>query len=203
MAGAVTPSDGEAAAASTSPDDSAPSLSSSAKRPRTTSSRGVANLTPDQLARKRANDREAQRAIRERTRKQIDLLNQRIRELENQQPYHDLQLVVREKDAIAAENQDLRNRLETIMSLIQPVLQPPPQAALHDTGKPPTRLRGTVHKSERRRRIKELILTRESSRTGSCRFGRPRRSIRSDAAPLPFCSPPQPQPPRRPRPASQ
>ena len=31
------------------------------------SSRGVANLTPEQLAKKRANDREAQRAIRERT----------------------------------------------------------------------------------------------------------------------------------------
>jgi hypothetical protein len=31
------------------------------RRPPSTSSRGVANLTPDQLAKKRANDREAQR----------------------------------------------------------------------------------------------------------------------------------------------
>ncbi|KAF1999872.1 hypothetical protein P154DRAFT_394602, partial [Amniculicola lignicola CBS 123094] len=87
------------------------------------SSRGVANLTPEQLARKRANDREAQRAIRERTRNQIERLNQRIQDLESQQPYHDLQVVLREKDAIQAENADIRKRLEGIMALIQPVLR--------------------------------------------------------------------------------
>jgi hypothetical protein len=91
--------------------------------PTTASSRGVANLTPEQLARKRANDREAQRAIRERTKNQIDRLNQRIRELESQQPYHDLQVVLREKDAIQAENADIRKRLESVVSIIQPVLR--------------------------------------------------------------------------------
>lgn len=89
----------------------------------TTSSRGVANLTPDQLARKRANDREAQRAIRERTKTQIDRLNQRIRDLESQQPYHDLQIVLREKEAIEAENADIRKRLENVVAIIQPVLR--------------------------------------------------------------------------------
>lgn len=87
------------------------------------SSRGVANLTPEQLARKRANDREAQRAIRERTKNQIDRLNQRIRELESQQPYHDLQIVLREKEAVQAENADIRKRLESVVSIIQPVLR--------------------------------------------------------------------------------
>lgn len=43
------------------------------------SSRGVANLTPDQLAKKRANDREAQRAIRERTKNTIEQLERKIR----------------------------------------------------------------------------------------------------------------------------
>lgn len=86
-------------------------------------SRGVANLTPEQLARKRANDREAQRAIRERTKNQIDRLNQRIRDLENQQPYHDLQVVLREKEAVQAENADIRRRLEGAMSIIQPILK--------------------------------------------------------------------------------
>ncbi|KAF2681674.1 hypothetical protein K458DRAFT_343262 [Lentithecium fluviatile CBS 122367] len=86
--------------------------------------RGVANLTPEQLARKRANDREAQRAIRERTKSQIDSLNRRIRDLESQQPYHDLQLVIREKDAIVAENADIRKRLESVVSIIQPILRP-------------------------------------------------------------------------------
>jgi hypothetical protein len=86
-------------------------------------SRGVANLTPEQLARKRANDREAQRAIRERTKNQIDRLNQRIRDLESQQPYHDLQVVLREKEAVQAENADIRKRLESVMSIIQPIVR--------------------------------------------------------------------------------
>jgi hypothetical protein len=85
--------------------------------------RGVANLTPEQLARKRANDREAQRAIRERTKNQIDKLNQRIRDLESQQPYHDLQLVLRDKEAVQAENADIRKRLESVMMIIQPILR--------------------------------------------------------------------------------
>lgn len=93
------------------------------KRKTGPNSRGVANLTPEQLARKRANDREAQRAIRERTKNQIDRLNQRIRDLENQQPYHDLQVVLREKEAIQAENADIRRRLEGAMSIIQPILK--------------------------------------------------------------------------------
>jgi TolA-binding protein len=88
-----------------------------------TSSRGVANLTPEQLARKRANDREAQRAIRERTKTQIDQLNRRIRELESQRPYHDLQLVVREKDAVLAENADIRKRLESVLSILGPIVR--------------------------------------------------------------------------------
>jgi hypothetical protein len=129
MAGAGASTDGEAAPASATPEDLREGNEQpSAKRPRrtggSTSSRGVANLTPEQLARKRANDREAQRAIRERTKNQIDRLNQRILELENQQPYHDLQVAVREKEAIQAENNDIRTRLESVLSLIQPILRP-------------------------------------------------------------------------------
>jgi hypothetical protein len=125
MPGADASHDGEASAAGSTPEGS----SSGQKRRRTaggngTSSRGVANLTPEQLARKRANDREAQRAIRERTKNQIDRLNQRIHDLESQQPYHDLQLVLLEKEAVQAENADIRKRLESVLSLIQPILQP-------------------------------------------------------------------------------
>lgn len=106
--------------------DSAPSPATqqSAKRKRTgnVSSRGVANLTPEQLARKRANDREAQRAIRERTKSQIERLNQRIRELESAQPFHDLQVVLRQKEALQAELDDIKRRLSSIMTIIQPIL---------------------------------------------------------------------------------
>ncbi|KAI0484421.1 hypothetical protein GGR56DRAFT_613756 [Xylariaceae sp. FL0804] len=84
-------------------------------------SRGVANLTPEQLAKKRANDREAQRAIRERTKNQIETLEQRIRDLTSQQPYQELQAVIRQKEAVEAENAEIKNRLAAIMALIQPI----------------------------------------------------------------------------------
>lgn len=85
-------------------------------------SRGVASLTPEQLAKKRANDREAQRAIRERTKSQIDTLEKRIQELTSQQPYQELQAVIKQKDAIQAENDDIRRRLEAVLSVIQPIV---------------------------------------------------------------------------------
>lgn len=98
-----------------------PSAGVKRKKP-STGSRGVANLTPEQLARKRANDREAQRAIRERTKTQIETLNARIRELESSQPYHDLQQALREKNAVQAENEDIKRRLATVIGILQPLL---------------------------------------------------------------------------------
>ncbi|KAI0387042.1 hypothetical protein F5Y04DRAFT_75720 [Hypomontagnella monticulosa] len=47
--------------------------------------RSVSTLTPSQLARKRANDREAQRAIRARTKEHIENLEREIEELRNHQ----------------------------------------------------------------------------------------------------------------------
>ncbi|KAI0882418.1 uncharacterized protein GGS22DRAFT_181021 [Annulohypoxylon maeteangense] len=89
------------------------------------SSRGVANLTPEQLAKKRANDREAQRAIRERTKNQIEKLERRIHELTSQQPYQELQAVIRAKEAVEAENAEIKSRLASIMAMIQPMLSGP------------------------------------------------------------------------------
>lgn len=86
-----------------------------------TGSRGVANLTPEQLAKKRANDREAQRAIRERTKGQIEQLEKRIQELTAQRPYQELQDVVRQKRLVEAENEDIRKRLASVMSILQPI----------------------------------------------------------------------------------
>lgn len=122
---AVPPSEANSPSSGPREDDSQADVGQPAakKRRTATTSRGVANLTPEQLARKRANDREAQRAIRERTKTQIDRLNQRIRDLESQQPYHDLQVVLREKEAVQAENADIRKRLESVLSIIQPILR--------------------------------------------------------------------------------
>jgi hypothetical protein len=90
-----------------------------------TSSRGVANLTPDQLAKKRANDRQAQRAIRERTKTHIEALEQQVRELASQKPVLDLQAAVQQNERIRLENQELRRSLKTVMDIIQPLLARP------------------------------------------------------------------------------
>ncbi|KAL9091652.1 MAG: hypothetical protein Q9165_004728 [Trypethelium subeluteriae] len=68
------------------------------KAPGSVSGRAVSNLTPEQLAKKRANDREAQRAIRERTKNQIELLERRIDELQSQDAYQELHKVQQQKE---------------------------------------------------------------------------------------------------------
>ncbi|KAF2770584.1 hypothetical protein EJ03DRAFT_326213 [Teratosphaeria nubilosa] len=83
-------------------------------------SRGVANLTPEQLTKKRANDREAQRAIRERTKHTIETLENRIRDLESQQPYQELQRVEAERERALRENEDLRTKLNQIAGVLGP-----------------------------------------------------------------------------------
>ena len=94
------------------------------KRRRTSGagSRGVSNLTPEQLAKKRANDREAQRAIRERTKGQIENLEKKIQELTSQKPYQELQDAIRQKEIVEGENQEIKRRLTSIQGLIQPLL---------------------------------------------------------------------------------
>lgn len=94
------------------------------KKPKTTAvssrgDRGVASLTPEQLAKKRAVDREAQRAIRERTKGQIEKLELQVKELTAQQPYQDLQAVIRQKDAIQADNDELKWKLASVIQTLQ------------------------------------------------------------------------------------
>ncbi|KAJ5167048.1 uncharacterized protein N7482_005829 [Penicillium canariense] len=93
-----------------------------------TSSRGVANLTPDQLAKKRANDRQAQRAIRERTKTHIEALEQQVRDLTSQKPVLDLQAALQHNERIRSENRDLRQGLKSVMEIIQPLLARPEAA---------------------------------------------------------------------------
>lgn len=81
-------------------------------------SRGVANLTPEQLAKKRANDREAQRAIRERTKNTIEGLERRIRELESQQPYQELQRALQDRDRALQECEELKKRLSAVAGIV-------------------------------------------------------------------------------------
>ncbi|XWX00830.1 hypothetical protein V2A60_008852 [Cordyceps javanica] len=92
------------------------------KRKLAASGRGVANLTPEQLAKKRANDREAQRAIRERTKNQIQTLERRIEELTGLQPYQELQAAIDAKVAAERENAEIRQQLATIIGMLRPLI---------------------------------------------------------------------------------
>ncbi|KOS22594.1 hypothetical protein ESCO_001765 [Escovopsis weberi] len=119
------------------------------KRKMVTGSRGVAHLTPEQLAKKRANDREAQRAIRERTKNTIEALQQKIHELTNMDHMLELQKAQQARECVERENADIKRRLVAIMGMLeplvhaqmepQPCIPPTPQAyapsvAIHSTG---------------------------------------------------------------------
>lgn len=95
---------------------------SNKKRRTSASGRGVANLTPEQLSKKRANDREAQRAIRERTKGQIESLEKKIQELTSQQPHQELQHALRQKELVEAENEEIKRRLNSVLGIIQQIV---------------------------------------------------------------------------------
>ncbi|KAH6883812.1 hypothetical protein B0T10DRAFT_579835 [Thelonectria olida] len=61
------------------------SSSAELAKPKRKGPRNVSTLTPSQLARKRANDREAQRAIRARTKEHIERLERELEELKSKQ----------------------------------------------------------------------------------------------------------------------
>ncbi|KAL4895875.1 hypothetical protein BDV59DRAFT_173315 [Aspergillus ambiguus] len=104
------------------PDATSAASAGRKRKMNSTSARGVANLTPEQLAKKRANDRQAQRAIRERTKAHIDALEQRVRDLSSQKPFLDLQAALKQNEALQAENRELRQGLKAIMDTIQPLV---------------------------------------------------------------------------------
>ncbi|KAI9703501.1 MAG: hypothetical protein M1820_005805 [Bogoriella megaspora] len=87
------------------------SASSGSKRASRAGTRSVSTLTAAQLERKRANDREAQRAIRQRTKDHIEHLERRIEELTSNQGLSE-KLIQRNKE-LEHENALLRSRLGT------------------------------------------------------------------------------------------
>lgn len=88
----------------------------------TPAKRGVRHLTDAQLAKKRANDRESQRAIRERTKKQIETLESRVKELESGEAYQRLHAIIKEKEVLQVENEEIRSRLASVLSILQPIV---------------------------------------------------------------------------------
>jgi len=91
----------------------APSSKPGAKRRASRAgTRSVATLTPEQLARKRANDREAQRSIRQRTRDHIESLEQRIRDLSRDRQDE------RNIDEIQRRNEELEEELKRLKDIL-------------------------------------------------------------------------------------
>ncbi|TAQ84323.1 hypothetical protein B7494_g7355 [Chlorociboria aeruginascens] len=89
-----------------------PSANDLAEAPRKKGARGgkrsVTHLSKAQLARKRANDREAQRNIRQRTKEHIESLERRVRELEGNDP-RSLSM-----ERVMKRNEELENEIEKL-----------------------------------------------------------------------------------------
>lgn len=88
--------------------------SSVKKRPSRAGTRSVTTLTAAQLERKRANDREAQRAIRQRTKDHIESLERQVRDLTAQIDTNSstkMMELLRRNDELEQENAVLRARL--------------------------------------------------------------------------------------------
>lgn len=86
--------------------------SNSKKRPSRAGTRSVSTLTAAQLERKRANDREAQRAIRQRTKDHIDALERQIQELAaSSDASAKLMQAMQRNQELEQENALLRSRL--------------------------------------------------------------------------------------------
>ncbi|EKD13662.1 hypothetical protein MBM_07863 [Drepanopeziza brunnea f. sp. 'multigermtubi' MB_m1] len=74
-------------------------------------SRSVSLLTPEKLSRKRANDRESQRLIRQRTKAHIEELEERIRQLSEHEDTKELEQIKR-------RNADLEEELKQLQELL-------------------------------------------------------------------------------------
>ncbi|KAH7462758.1 hypothetical protein FOMA001_g18312 [Fusarium oxysporum f. sp. matthiolae] len=113
-----------------------PTLSTEPAKPKRRASRKVYALTPAQLARKRANDREAQRAIRARTREHIERLERELAVLKsNQGRDQTIRELLRRNEAIEGELIRLKEIMRAPMassSSPAPGLTPPRQLSFPD-----------------------------------------------------------------------
>ncbi len=97
--------------------DSKKGSTSGAIRRRTSraGTRSVSTLSAAQLERKRANDREAQRAIRQRTKEHIEQLEKRIVELSSDnETSEQLVVTLKRNKELEEENTSLKARLEQV-----------------------------------------------------------------------------------------
>ena len=92
----------------------------SGKRRTSRGNRCVNTLTEAQLERKRANDREAQRAIRQRTKEQIESLQKRVAELSvHERASDELVATAQRNKELEEENLLLRSKLDQAMDTLR------------------------------------------------------------------------------------
>ncbi|KAK6538693.1 hypothetical protein TWF694_010267 [Orbilia ellipsospora] len=123
-------------------DSSSPGASQPPKKK--TRSRTISSLTAEQLARKRAHDRDAQRAIRTRTKNQITTLETRVKELENEKGEWEFKTSELKKE--------LENALEALDNIKRNGIQQPQHSSavgmqrpvMGVTSKSPVTIRGDV-----------------------------------------------------------
>lgn len=90
-----------------------------------TGKRTVSSLTPAQLARKRANDREAQRAIRSRVKEHVRSLERELEQLRRCSTRDNIvQDLLRDNIALKDEIYGLRERLTTVAGDLDSYYQP-------------------------------------------------------------------------------
>lgn len=108
-------SESDAKLASSSTAASTSNTSAAKKRPSRAGTRSVTTLSAAQLERKRANDREAQRAIRQRTKEHIEKLERRIAELtsgDDDNEREQLVAALKRNKELEDENTFLRSKLD-------------------------------------------------------------------------------------------
>ncbi|PKS12182.1 hypothetical protein jhhlp_001480 [Lomentospora prolificans] len=88
--------------------------------------RSVANMTQEQRERKRENDRVAQRAIREKTKQRIAQLEAIIDQLKSSDHNKELQAAIQAKEAVEAENAEIKRQLAGITATLQQLISPRP-----------------------------------------------------------------------------
>ncbi|KEY69654.1 hypothetical protein S7711_03138 [Stachybotrys chartarum IBT 7711] len=99
------------------------------RRKRGPGTRGVSTLTPEQLEKKRKNDRDAQRLIRQRNKENVETLQRRVQELESQPAYREVQAAIRAKEAAEQETANLKQQLRAIIDTLQPLVGSGPDKA--------------------------------------------------------------------------
>lgn len=117
----------------------------------------MSTLTPSQLARKRANDREAQRAIRARTKEHIERLERELEELKSQRSGDEkYQELLRTNKALQKEIRTLRESMGLPHNS-----QYPPVGEFHSTPPPPPLL-GALLESRREKIAADSVSCEEN-----------------------------------------